>query len=153
MFNPQMVSALQKGAQTLPQDIAGMRSQLERQTDLLEAQLKAQEKAQAANAPRRPIFIHLTDASLTFQTSQTLDIVDAFWSASAASQIQLMVSETEIAMETWNIAGGFQHVLPLKPEYPLTVGRGQRIWVNVIAGAANWHLVLVAFPVISAQVR
>jgi hypothetical protein len=146
MFNRTTMEKATQAAITLPDQIAGMRTDLAVQTAAMLRMSKAMELRDAAKK-ELPIFLDLTLAQPSTSIGDTLNIVDGWISAAGPQCFVVHVGEMGVFFVHW-YTGGFDKILPLSPEYPMPLGRGVRIWIEQVnAPDVDFFVKLVAFPV------
>jgi hypothetical protein len=146
MFNRTTMEKATQAAITLPDQIAGMRTDLATQTAAMLRMTKLMETRDAAARPL-PIFLDLTPAQPSVQIGDTLNIVDGFLSAAGPQTFILHIGEAGEWFRHW-YTGGLDRILPLDPDYPLPLSRGVRIWIEQVnVPAVDFFIKLVSFPV------
>ena len=135
-----------KAAVTLPDQIAGMRTDLAAQTAMMKQFTEAVAK-QGARIQEPPIFLDLTLAQPTVQIGDTLNIVHGFLSAAGPQQFVVHIGEAGEWFRHW-YTGGLDVLIPLRKEYPLPLNRGVRIWIEQVNRPdVDFFIKLVAYPV------
>jgi hypothetical protein len=145
VLDPKTVNELSKQAANLPTQVASIRSDLAAQTESLR-HLEELIQAQAPKIAALPQYLDLTMASPSLVTGETLRFVQAWISAAGAIELTLHIGEAGVFFHFWLPAGGSNHILPISPDYPLIVARGQRVWLETLTQAQDYHCKLVAFP-------
>jgi len=147
MFDRKIMDAASAQLATFPATMQAMRTDLERQTQLLtqiRLSLAALEKqVEMAGLVQ---FLDLTESSPSIVTGETLRFVSGWLSSDTSAMFTLHVGESGTFSRIWYTTGGTDRILPLSPDIPLIVARGIRLWVECSQGAAKYHIKLVAFP-------
>ena len=150
MFDRKTIDEASKVAQTLPVALGAMRTDLSRQTVLLQRMMELQERQDARVRPV-PIFLDLTLGQPSIDIGDTIEIVDGFMSGNGPQIFTFHIGEGGTFFTHWYI-GGLDRILPFAETYPLTLPRGVRLWIEELnRPATDFWMKLIAFPVRTAE--
>jgi hypothetical protein len=143
IFDTRVLNSLSEQAAGLPILMGNMNESLTKQTEAVQALLQIAEAG--VKEPPLVQFLDLTMAQPTLSTDCVLSLVGGWASAAGAVELVLHLGEVGTFFHFWLPPGGVTAVLPLLVEAPWIVARGQRLWVETISQATDFHIKLAAF--------